>query len=84
MQVEENLGMSMIFAIVASVIEKMNEYFDENTKNREEAIERAIKLAEEAERVSEEKSYTHVHVCLYRINSLLSFICLLVSTNGKP
>ncbi|XP_067951203.1 RWD domain-containing protein 1-like [Watersipora subatra] len=48
--VEENLGMSMIFAIVASVIEKMNEYFDENTKNREEAIERAIKLAEEAER----------------------------------
>lgn len=43
--------MGMIFTIVAAVIEKLNEYFDENTKNREEAIERAKYLAEEAERV---------------------------------
>ena len=51
LQVEENLGISMVFTIVAAVIEKLNEYFDENTTNREEAKERALRQAEEAERV---------------------------------
>ena len=41
----------MVFTIVAAVIEKLNEYFDENTTNREEAKERALRQAEEAERV---------------------------------
>ena len=51
LQVEENLGISKVFTIVAAVIEKLNEYFDENTTNREEAKERALRQAEEAERV---------------------------------
>jgi len=48
--VEENLGMSMVFTIVAAVIEKLNEYFDENTTNREEEKERVLRKAEEADR----------------------------------
>lgn len=52
LQVEENLGMSMVFTIVAAVIEKLNEYFDENTTNREEEKERVLRKAEEADRVS--------------------------------
>lgn len=43
--------MPMIFTIVASVLEKLNEYFDENTKDREEEAERRLQEAEEAERV---------------------------------
>lgn len=44
--------MPMIFTMVAAVIDKLNEYFDENTTTREEAIEKAIREAEEAERVT--------------------------------
>ncbi|KAF6024112.1 hypothetical protein EB796_017602 [Bugula neritina] len=48
--VEESLGMSMVFTIVSAITDKLNEYFDENTRLREDAAELAIKLAEEAER----------------------------------
>jgi len=43
--------MSMVFTIVSAITDKLNEYFDENTRLREDAAELAIKLAEEAERV---------------------------------
>lgn len=45
--------MPMVFTIVAAVIEKLNEYFDDNTQNREDEAERRIQEAEEAERVNE-------------------------------
>lgn len=49
--------MCMTFTIVAAVIEQLNEYFDENTKEREEAVERAVREAEEAERVGSLNRY---------------------------
>jgi len=44
--------MAMVFTMVAAVIEKLNEYFDQNTKEREEAVERAKEESEAEERVS--------------------------------
>lgn len=41
----------MVFTIVAAVIDRLNEYFDTNTTERVEAVERALHAAEEAERV---------------------------------
>ena len=57
--------MCMTFTIVAAVIEQLNEYFDENTKEREEAVERAVREAEEAERVGSLNRYCLLSIVYY-------------------
>lgn len=59
LQVEENLGMVMIFTLVTAVQEKLNEIVDVMKNRIEEEKRRKEKEAEEAEKVGKRK------LCIY-------------------
>ncbi len=61
LQAEENLGMVMIFTLVTSVQEKLNEIVDVMKNRREEEKLRKEREAEEAEKVKEKKIFTYTH-----------------------
>lgn len=50
-QIEENIGMVMVFTLVSSAQEWLNEKWDDIKKQRDEAVLRKQKEDEEAERV---------------------------------
>lgn len=58
LQVEENLGMVMIFTLVTAVQEKLNEIVDLMKNRIEEEKRRKEKEAEEAEKVGKRKGQT--------------------------
>lgn len=55
LQAEENLGMAMIFTLVTTVQEKLDEIVDIIKNRREEEKRRKDKEAEEAEKVETRK-----------------------------
>lgn len=51
-QIKENLGMVMVFTLVSSAQEWLNEKWDEIKKQKDEEVSRKLKEEEEAERVN--------------------------------